>query len=260
MKWALVQRWSAIVLLALIVVNAHVGMPSVEASKALSFGLLLAGATHLAASLYVVLTDYRPFASKSRTAAVAAAALGVGAAAYGGAVIARTEGPKPILGHLPGSECRACHDRDEHTRWPLALHAPKDGKPGVDCEGCHGVGTSSRHLLAYREAESKKHVAVASAVEMCLECHSPRANITSVWAGTIHADVKCGTCHSHNTTPENPSWKRACVKCHPHEDDPHGDVRTLDTTYLRPSSWYDIHTVSCASCHANAPATQVRSH
>lgn len=252
MRWALVQRWSAIALLALVLANAHIAWPSVAVAKGMSLALLLAAATHVAASLYVVLTDYRPFAGRSRAVAVTTIVLAAGAAVYGGAVIARADGPKPVLGHLPGAECRACHDQDEHRRWPLALHAAKDGKPGVDCEGCHGIAALSTKLLAFRDAESGRHVPAPTTIELCLDCHNPRMSEEPMWPGAIHGTVKCGTCHSHNTTPEDPSWKRSCTKCHPREDDLHGRVWTLDTTYLSPDSRYDVHTMTCASCHRDA--------
>lgn len=254
MKWALVQRWSAIALLVLVIVNAHTGMPSVAAAKTAALALLLAVSTHVAASLYVVLTDYRPFAAHTRAVAATAILLGAGAAAYGGAVIARAPGPKPIPGHLPGSACRACHDRDDHRRWPLTLHAPKPGSPGVDCEGCHSVAAATPKLLAYRDAESGETVAAPTSVELCLACHTPRMSEKPMWPSAIHASVKCGTCHSHMTTRESPSWKRACTKCHPRADDLHGQVWTLDTTFLSPDSAQDVHTMTCQSCHASATA------
>lgn len=252
MKWARAQRWSAIALLALVVVNAHVAMPGVAAAKAAAIALLVAAAVHVTTSLYTVLTDYRPFAGRTRAVAVLAIVLGAGAAVYGGAVIARADGPTPVLGHLPGSDCRACHDRDDHRRWPLALHAGKVGAPGVDCEGCHSVAVRSPALLAYRDAESGEHVAAPATIDLCLECHGPRMSEKPMWPGAIHGTVKCGTCHSHTGTPESPSWKRACTKCHPREDDLHGQVWTLDTTYLSPQSKQDVHTLTCESCHASA--------
>lgn len=252
MRWALVQRWSAVALLAFVLANAHIAWPTVALAKAIQLTLLAAACVHASASLYVALTDYRPFANHRRPLAIAAIVLGTFALAYGGAAITRANGPKPILGHLPGAECRACHDRDEHRRWPLTLHAPKDGKPGVDCEGCHSVASGSNRLLASWDAEKGEHLPAATTVELCLDCHGPKMSEKPMWPSAIHGSVKCGTCHSHITSNEAPSWKRACTKCHPRAEDVHGNVWTLDTTYLSPGSAYDVHTMTCATCHRNA--------
>jgi hypothetical protein len=251
-KWTLTQRWSGALVLLLAVIGAHVAMPSAAAAKAMALAGLAAAAVHVSASLYVVLTDYRPFAARSRGVAAVAVTLGALAALYGGSVIVRSSDDRPLPGHLPGSECKLCHTSDEHERWPLALHAPRDGKPGVDCEGCHGVAVSSPKLLATRDAETGRHVAVDRTVLLCLDCHGPRQAQQPAWPGTIHQDVKCGTCHSRVETAGEPSWKRACNKCHPREDDVHGDVKTLGTTYLSPASELDIHVLRCRSCHAVA--------
>jgi hypothetical protein len=114
------------------------------------------------------------------------------------------------------------------------------------------VASSSNKLLAFRDPESGRPVPAATTIELCLDCHGPRMSEKPMWPSAIHGSVKCGTCHSHVTSPDAPSWKRSCVKCHPREEDIHGNVWTLDTTYLSPDSKYDVHTMTCASCHAGA--------
>jgi len=89
------------------------------------------------------------------------------------------------------------------------------------------------------------------AVLVCLECHGPHFP-RPVWPGSIHGGIKCGTCHSRIETPGEPSWKRACLKCHPRADDEHDDVTALDTTYASPSSTNDFHRMRCQSCHADS--------
>jgi succinate dehydrogenase hydrophobic anchor subunit len=244
-----VQRWSALALVALIVASAHVAMPSVTAAKVVSLLLLLAASVHAGGSLYVTLTDYRPFAERARAVAIALAVLGAGAAIYGGAVILRAKGPKPIPGHLPGAACDRCHVRDEHRRWPLSLHAARDGNPGVDCEGCHSVTATTRKLLARRDETTGAQEPVETADQVCLECHGPRRKNMPVWPRTIHGDVKCNTCHSRVETAEEPSWKNACHKCHPRPEDAHKDVTALDTTFASIASTHDIHQLRCSSCH-----------
>ena len=108
MNWTRIQRWSAVVLIALIVVNAHVALPLL-ASRILSLLLLVSASIHIAASLYVMLTDYRPFAERARAVAALVIVLGAGAAIYGSVVILRASGPAPIPGHLEGSEFKRSH-------------------------------------------------------------------------------------------------------------------------------------------------------
>lgn len=248
MRWVRVQRASASLLVVLVVAAAHVTMPSLVASKALSLAVLLVAAVHVTSSAYVVLTDQRGLAQRSGAVAGVVVALGAGAVLYGGSVILRASGPKPILGHLPGSECRACHAADEHVRWPLSLHEPRGREPTAGCEDCHGVSVPSPKLLAVRDRKTGEPVA-ATAAETCLECHNPRQAEKPVWPDAIHARVKCGTCHSHVTSQDEPSWKRACQKCHPRAEDVHVDVKSLDTTYASITSKNDVHTMKCAGCH-----------
>ncbi len=248
MKWTKIQRWSAVVLIALIVVNAHVALPLL-ATRVVSLLLLLGASTHIAASLFVALTDYRPFSDHPRAVASLAIVLGAGAAIYGGVVILRASGPAPIPGHLEGSECKRCHVRDEHPRWPLSLHKGKADIPGLACEDCHSVTVKTPKLLARLDPDLQQHVGVATPIELCLECHGPRWAAGPAWPGAIHGSFKCGTCHSRIEVDGEPSWKRACHKCHPRPEDVHKDVKTLDTTFLSAASKNDIHTMRCPSCH-----------
>lgn len=250
MKWTRIQRWSAVFLIALIVVNAHVALP-LTAARIVSLLLLLGASIHIAASLYVALTDYRPFAERARAVAVLAIVLGAGAAIYGSVVILRAKGPAPIPGHLEGSECKRCHERDDHKRWPLALHKGKADIPGLACEDCHSVAVTTPKLLARLDPDLQQHVGVATPMELCLECHGPRWAAGPVWPGAIHGSFKCGTCHTRIEVDGEPSWKRACHKCHPRPEDVHKDVKALDTTFLSPTSKHDIHEMRCPDCHAD---------
>lgn len=247
-KWTRIQRWSAAFLIALIVVNAHVALPAI-AAKGVSLSLLVAASIHVAASLYVLLTDYRPFAERSRAVAIGAIAIGVGAMIYGGAVIVRASERPPIPGHLEGSECERCHERDPHDRWPLSLHAGKGDVPGLVCEDCHSVTVTTPKLLARLDPELQQHVGMSSPIELCLECHGPRWAGGPTWPGAIHGSFRCGTCHTRIERDGEPSWKRACHKCHPRPEDVHKDVKALDTTFASASSEHDIHQMKCGSCH-----------
>lgn len=248
MKWTRIQRWSAVALIGMIIVSAHVALPAL-AAKVVSLVLLLAASVHVAASAYVALTDYRPFADRSRAVAIGVIVLGAGAAIYGSAVIVRAKDPAPIPGHLEGSECRRCHEREEHKRWPVSIHRGKGDVPGLACEDCHSVAVRSPKLLARLDPDLQQHVGMATPIELCLECHGPRWAGGATWPGAIHGSFKCGTCHSRVEVDGEPSWKRACKKCHPRPEDVHKDVKTLDTTYLSASSKNDVHQMKCGSCH-----------
>lgn len=248
MKWTRIQRWSAVLLIVMIVVNAHVALPAI-AAKIVSLSLLVAAAVHVAASLYVLLTDYRPFAERSRAVAIVVTILGAGAAIYGSAVIVRASEAAPIPGHLEGSECKRCHERDEHVRWPLSLHAGKGETPALTCEDCHSVAVKTPKLLARVDPDLQHHVGMPTTIELCLECHGPRWAGGPAWPGAIHGSFRCGTCHTRIERDGEPSWKRACHKCHPRPEDVHKDVKALDTTFVNPSSAHDFHSMKCGSCH-----------
>ena len=249
MKWLKAQRWSALVLIALLVVSAHVTLP-LWAARAASLTLLFAASAHISASLYVALTDHRALAQRAKLVSAITILLGAGAASYGAWLILRARGPAPIPGHLEGSACERCHERDPHKRWPTALHKGHGETPGLACEDCHSVTVKTPKLLARLDPQLQQHVGVASPLDLCLECHGPRWAAGPVWPGAIHAAFRCGTCHSRVERDGEPSWRRACQKCHPRKEDVHKDVRSLDTTFASPASAHDVHTLRCSSCHA----------
>lgn len=237
-------------LVVLLVVGAHVALPGVGARRAMALATVVVGAIHVSASVFVVLTDYRAFAERARAVAVGAIALGVGVVVYGAAVIGRAAEAKVILGHLPGSDCGQCHVKDEHARWPASLHGAKEGRRGLGCEDCHSVGVATGKLLAVRlEGTENGHVGVEGDVALCLECHGPKWEKAPAFGGGVHGDVKCGTCHSRIERDGEPSWKRACRKCHPLAQDVHGDVTKLETTFMAREAKADVHTMRCHTCH-----------
>lgn len=86
---------------------------------------------------------------------------------------------------------------------------------------------------------------------MCVQCHAP-----SVWhqVGSsddqtpvgVHSGISCRACHE----PHSNFQRNSCNKCHPGKSKNCGlDVKTMNTTYLSPSSKHDIHFVSCTDCH-----------
>lgn len=85
---------------------------------------------------------------------------------------------------------------------------------------------------------------------LCVQCHAP-----SVWheAGTaddrtpvgVHEGISCRACHE----PHSNNQRNSCDKCHPAISNCNLDVKTMNTSYLSPSSPNNIHFVSCRNCH-----------
>ncbi len=90
---------------------------------------------------------------------------------------------------------------------------------------------------------------------LCVQCHAP-----SVWheAGTsddrspvgVHEGISCRACHE----PHSNNQRNSCDKCHPGISNCNLDVKTMNTSYMSPSSPNNIHFVSCKSCHDDKPA------
>jgi len=87
---------------------------------------------------------------------------------------------------------------------------------------------------------------------LCVQCHAP-----SVWhqAGShddhtpvgVHEGISCAACHERHSNFQ----RNSCVKCHPAISNCNLDVKTMNTTFLTPSSSNDIHSVACIDCHDN---------
>lgn len=85
---------------------------------------------------------------------------------------------------------------------------------------------------------------------LCVQCHAP-----SVWhqAGTsddktpmgVHEGISCNACHA----PHSNYQRNSCEKCHPGVSNCGIDVKTMNTTFISPTSPNNIHTVSCKNCH-----------
>ena len=85
---------------------------------------------------------------------------------------------------------------------------------------------------------------------LCVQCHAP-----SVWheVGSsddhtpvgVHQGISCNACHE----PHSNYQRNSCDKCHPAISNCRLDVKTMNTTFLSPSSPNDIHFVSCKNCH-----------
>lgn len=87
---------------------------------------------------------------------------------------------------------------------------------------------------------------------LCVQCHAP-----SVWhqvgshddrtpAG-VHEGLSCNACHE----PHSNNQRNSCDKCHPAISNCNLDVKTMNTSFLSPSSENNIHTVACKDCHTD---------
>jgi len=43
--------------------------------------------------------------------------------------------------------------------------------------------------------------------------------------------------------------RRSCAECHPRLSNCGLDVEKMDTSYAKPDSRHNVHTVACAECH-----------
>ncbi len=93
-------------------------------------------------------------------------------------------------------------------------------------------------------------LATDSRQRLCYQCHAPSALHE---AGTgddrtprgVHAGLSCLSCHS----PHSMEVRRSCAECHPRLSNCGIDVEKMDTTFARPGSTHNVHTVSCQDCH-----------
>jgi hypothetical protein len=163
----------------------------------------------------------------------------------------------------------------------------KPGIPYLTCHKIHSLGTPAKNpdysnpstifygramqnnSIAFYSRHEKTHFDLSSlplpvilsgsdtiqtpadpVYKLCVQCHAP-----SVWhqldssddntpAG-VHEGISCRACHA----PHSNYQRNSCEKCHPGVSNCGTDVRTMNTTFLSPTSENDIHTVACKDCH-----------
>lgn len=147
----------------------------------------------------------------------------------------------------------------------------QEERPVIPCLACHQIHTESGNTpkTSFYVRAEKKHLRTdhLSRVVMyegnrevrtsddpnallCLQCHSPNA-----WhhAGSeddrtptgVHEGLSCMACHK----PHSNETRNSCKECHPALSNCGLDVMTMNTTYVDKSSPYNIHHISCVSCH-----------
>lgn len=185
-----------------------------------------------------------------------------------------TKGPwrlkDPALASRPAIPCLACH-KMHATGSPF--ERPAEPAPG-GVPVTNGP-TPRRETIGFYVRQERAHfpiddLAVPRVTErgrpvkvsddprqrLCTQCHAPNAfgeagssdDRTPVG---VHEGLSCAACHA----PHSNDARNSCANCHPRLSNCGLDVRTMDTTFLTPSSRHNIHTVHCLDCHpSGAPA------
>ncbi len=101
-----------------------------------------------------------------------------------------------------------------------------------------------------RSGEREIPIATDARQRLCYQCHAPAAVHQ---AGTdddrtpmgVHEGLSCLACHA----PHSMEVRRSCADCHPRLSNCGLDVEKMDTSYAKPESTHNLHTVACAECH-----------
>jgi len=104
--------------------------------------------------------------------------------------------------------------------------------------------------LYLTEGEIKVNVSDDVVMRLCVQCHSPNAHhdVGSSDDRTptgVHEGLSCSACHE----PHSNDASKSCIKCHPAISNCKLDVTKMNTTYMDPSSTFNIHRVDCIDCH-----------
>jgi hypothetical protein len=188
------------------------------------------------------------------------------------------QGPWQLLrGDLaaqPAIPCLACHSVHRHGE-PLKGHTRKANvaskeeilRPSLalfDRRAMEPMSVKDLPLPVMHEGARPVRMSPDSRQALCYQCHAPLAT-SQVWSGDdrtpvgVHEGLSCLACHDkHRQTT-----RASCSSCHPRLSNCGLDVEKMDTTFLKPSSAHNIHTVKCADCHpkgvpAKKPAPPAR--
>ncbi|MDZ4800833.1 MAG: cytochrome c3 family protein [Bryobacteraceae bacterium] len=177
---------------------------------------------------------------------------------------------------------------DNKGPWRL-VRAEVAEKPAVPCLACHSVHRKGSPLnqrllesktpgnrqekhrpgLAFYDRRAKMSVSASMLAipavldngrpvrmspdvrqSLCYQCHAP---LSTREAGTgddrtprgIHEGLSCMACHDkHRQTT-----RASCGTCHPRLSNCGLDVESMDTTFAKPGSRHNIHSVRCTDCH-----------
>lgn len=177
-----------------------------------------------------------------------------------------TKGPwklvVPELGERPAIPCLACHrihfkgnpaGEPDHSQPGKILYrqAFQVQEPSFyDRREKTSYTISLLPTPAVFDGDRKVEISPDGRQRLCYQCHAPSATHQ---AGTsddrtprgVHEGLGCLACHA----PHSMEVKRSCADCHPRLSNCGLDVEKMDTSYARPESRHNIHSVACADCH-----------
>lgn len=190
--------------------------------------------------------------------------------------------------HFEGGLTELVTPIDRKGPWRL-LDTRMADRPAIPCLGCHAVHregvplvrpAEGRRAISARQETFRPSVALFDRRErkasplaelpmpvmkegarlvrispdhrqaLCYQCHAPDVTAQT---GTgddrtptgVHEGLSCLACHSRHRQ----TTRASCTTCHPRLSNCGLDVEKMDTTFLRPDSRHNIHTVQCADCH-----------
>lgn len=168
------------------------------------------------------------------------------------------------MSEKPSIPCMACHQiHSEGASSKRPLYSVPDSIFYQRNKKSSTLGFYSRHEKFHFSVEMLPEPVIINREDtvmlssdkvyrICVQCHAP-----SVWrqAGShddrtptgVHEGISCRSCHETHSNDASGS----CDKCHPAISNCKKDVKTMNTTYLSPSSPNNIHFVSCRNCHLN---------
>ena len=105
--------------------------------------------------------------------------------------------------------------------------------------------------VAMKDGDQPVNRAVDANTLLCQQCHAPdyvhRAGSQDDRTPVgVHEGIGCTSCHKVHSG----DTRESCVLCHSEvSKNCKADVRKMNTTYLSKNSSYDIHRLTCVSCH-----------
>lgn len=159
---------------------------------------------------------------------------------------------------IPCLSCHAMHRRgaplDERRLESRTLGSRQEKfRPSLaffDRREMSSVSVSLLPLPAMRDGERAVRLSPDPRQALCYQCHAPLST-GQVFSGDdrtpmgVHEGISCLGCHDRHRQ----TTRASCANCHPRLSNCGIDVEKMDTTFAKPASRHNIHTVKCADCH-----------
>lgn len=164
------------------------------------------------------------------------------------------------LAGKPAIPCLTCHSMHRqgdplkgHTRKANVASKEEVMRPSLalfDRRAMEPMAVKNLPLPVMFEGPRRVKMSPDTRQALCYQCHAALAT-AQVWTGDdrtpvgVHEGLSCLACHDkHRQTT-----RASCSTCHPRLSNCGIDVEKMDTTFAKPSSTHNIHTVKCADCH-----------